>query len=400
MRRGGWGAGGGTRTGRDFSGLAGAIIVLLGAWVAIVAGGCREIPPAIRQPSQQSPLPIGWPAPAVYSAEPTAPANRWFQRAFGDPTSSIELLPAPPERPLPRAEPGVLADRAELAALVESAVDRSELALLDASARMLLEADLLAAAGRWMAQAPESQRMTLARITFAAAVSIRNAELARDAPVELAWLPPPLREGGWHQLESELAPALQPRPFDYRATRVVYDATKGAHDALSSSASPIPANDDAAETIASAVLAGATLPGGEPIARAMLLRERIVLDPSSRPMRSGTFSEAWLLERTPSGLETAVFLFDRARVRDGLDPWREKRGADIVRIIDPESGEPREGAVSELCGSCHTEEAPFRSVEGDPPVLVPFDSRPGEPVPELPVRTESGAGTETGTGPG
>src|SRR5690606_12764548 len=161
-----------------------------------------------------------------------------------------------------------------------------------------------------------------------------------------------------------------------------------------------PANDDAAETIASAVLAGATLPGGEPIARAMLLRERIVLDPSSRPMRSGTFSQAWPLERTPSGLETASFLFDRARARDGLDPWREKRGADIVRIIDPESGEPREGAVSELCGSCHTEEAPFRSVEGDPPVLVPFDPRPGEPVPELPVRTESGAGTETGTGPG
>jgi hypothetical protein len=67
-------------------------------------------------------------------------------------------------------------------------------------------------------------------------------------------------------------------------------------------------------------------------------------------------SECWVLSRSGSAsLAPAVWRLDRARLRQGGEPWRVVGPSELIYVRDPAgTGSWLRGTVPSLCGSCHS----------------------------------------------
>jgi hypothetical protein len=228
-------------------------------------------------------------------------------------------------------------DRAEVVSLLHALEGEEPGGTLadDPAARGLLASDLLWLAARFealraagagpatpvsmveRAEAPPGDSIEQSIRLFSRAA---QSFAAKDVPVA-APLPPPLRDGGWTEVEGPPVPGLRPSLADLRWTRVF----RG---------------------------------GGERPATA-LVRLRITAGPDGGPLLLPLGSEAWILAPGADGRPAGrAFRFRRSKLIRGEEPWEEVAAEEEIAVIDPRDPlkDPPRGKVAALCSGCHSKE--------------------------------------------
>jgi hypothetical protein len=228
-------------------------------------------------------------------------------------------------------------DRAEVVSLLHALEGEEPAGTLpdDPAARGLLASDLL-----WLAARFEALReagagpMTAARSPDGAQapdggsidpsiplLSRAARSFAAQGRPASASLPPPLRDGGWTEIEGPPAPGLRPSLADLRWTRVF----RG---------------------------------GGERPATA-LVRLRVGVGADGGPLLLPLGSEAWVLAPGADGRTAGrAFRFRRTKLIRGEEPWEEVAAEEEIAVIDPRDPgkDPPRGKVAALCSGCHPKE--------------------------------------------